>query len=135
MQGELPLGMARAGIIPAVLGRTTDRDVPIIAMLLSSTVASLLVLSGAIPGMTDVLTFMLQLTTAATVWFYFGACAAALAFGIVRPLAAVGLAFSAWVLWGSGMEALLLSIALMLTALPLYWLRSGRRPLAEQPAE
>lgn len=135
MQGELPLGMARAGIIPAVLGRTTDRDVPIIAMLLSSAVASLLVLSGAIPGMTDVLTFMLQLTTAATVWFYFGACAAALAFGIVRPLAAVGLAFSAWVLWGSGMEALLLSIALMLTALPLYWLRSGRRPLAEQPAE
>ena len=73
---------------------------------------------------------MLQLTTAATVWLYIGACAAALALGIARPFAAVGLAFAAWVLWGAGIEALLLSIGLMLTAVPLYWLRPA---LSEQP--
>jgi APA family basic amino acid/polyamine antiporter len=131
MQGEVPLGMARSGLMPAILARTSERDVPTLAILLSSAFASFLVLSGAIPGLTGVLTFMLQLTTAATVWLYVGACAAALALGVARPAAAIGLAFSAWVLWGSGMEALLLSVALMLTAVPLYWLRPQ---LAEQPA-
>ncbi len=123
MQGEIPLGMARSGLVPAFLARTSDRDVPTAAILLSSTVASLLILSSAVPGLQGVLTFMLQLTTAATVWFYFGACLAALVLGIVRPVAAIGLAFSAWVLWGAGTEALLLSIVLLATALPLYWLR------------
>ena len=106
---------------------------PVLAVLLSSGFASALVLSGAIPGLTGVLTFMLQLTTAATVWLYVGACVAAMAMGIVRIPALIGLGFSGWILWGSGTEPLLLSIVLMLTAIPLYWLR-GSRPLAEQPA-
>ena len=133
MQGELPLGMARAGLLPQLLARTNDRDVPTLAIWLSSAFAALLALSGAIPGLTGVLTFMLQLTTAATVWFYVGACAAAIAFGIARRIALIGLAFSAWVLWGSGIEALLLSLVLMLTALPLYAI-ALRRPPAKQPA-
>ena len=131
MQGEVPLGMARSGLMPAFLARTSDRDVPTAAILLSSLFASVLVLSGATPGMTGVLTFMLQLTTAATVWLYIGACTAALVLGIVRPAALVGLGFACWVLWGSGVEALLLSLGLMLTAVPLYWLRPRA---AEQPA-
>ncbi|MFM9977775.1 MAG: APC family permease [Sphingomonadaceae bacterium] len=123
MQGEVPLGMARARLMPAILARTNDRDVPTVAILLASVFASVLILSGAVPGFTGVLTFMLQLTTAATVWLYVGACAAAIVLGVARRAAVVGLAFSAWVLWGSGTEALLLSIVLMLTAIPLYWLR------------
>jgi APA family basic amino acid/polyamine antiporter len=35
----------------------------------------------------------------------------------------VGLAFGGWALWGSGVEAAGLSVVLMLTAVPLYWLR------------
>lgn len=123
LQGEVPLGMARSGLMPAILARTSERDVPTLAILLSSSFASFLVLSGAIPGLTGVLTFMLQLTTAATVWLYAGACMTALVLRIVRPAAVVGLVFAGWVLWGSGTEALLLSIGLMLTAIPLYWLR------------
>jgi len=123
LQGEIPLGMARARLMPAFLARTSDRDVPTTAVLLGSLCASVLILSGAIPGLTGVLTFMLQLTTAATVWLYVGACAAAIALGVARWAGIVGLAFSGWVLWGAGTEALLLSIGLMLTAVPLYWLR------------
>ena len=123
MQGEVPLGMARSGLVPSFLARTSDRDVPTTAILISSAFASLLVLSSALPVFSSVLTFMLQLTTAATVWLYVGACAAALALGIARPVAFIGFAFSAWVLWGSGMQALLLSVVLMLTAIPLYWFR------------
>ncbi len=122
MQGEVPLGMARAGLLPRVLARTSERDVPTVVLLLSSTFASLLMLSGAIPGLTGMLTFMLQLTTAATVWLYVGACLSALKLGIARIAALIGLAVGAWVLWGSGLKALGLSIALMLTAIPLYFI-------------
>lgn len=121
MQGELPLGMARARLLPDFLTRTNSRDVPTTAILLASVFISILILTGAIPGLDGMLTFMLQLTTAATVWFYASACLAAIKLGLVRPAAWIGLVVSGWVLWGSGMEALLLSIVLMLTAVPLYW--------------
>ena len=91
------------------------------AVLISSALGSVLILSGAVPGLTGMLTFMLQLTTAATVWLYFGACLAALKLGLVRGAAVIGLAVSCWVLWGSGLVPLGLSIVLMLTALPLYY--------------
>ena len=133
MQGEIPLGMARSVLLPAIFARTNTRDVPVVAILTSTTLASLLVLAGAVPGMPDILTFMLQLTTAAAVWFYVGACVAAVALGIARALALVGIAFSAWVLWGCGVQPLAWSVALMLTAVPLYFLRP-RRALTEQPA-
>lgn len=122
MQGEVPLGMARAGLMPQFLARTSGRDVPTLAVLVSSLLASLLILSGAIPGLTGMLTFMLQLTTAATVWLYFGACLAALKLGLARGAALIGLVVACWVLWGSGLEPLLLSIVLMLTAVPLYYI-------------
>jgi basic amino acid/polyamine antiporter, APA family len=133
MQGEVPLGMARSGLMPAFLGRTSDRDVPTTAMLISSSFVSVLVLSGAVPGMTNILTFMLQLTTAATVWLYVGACVAALVMGIARAAAAIGLGFALWLLWGSGLFALGLSIVLMLTAIPLYWLRPRAGDLGTAP--
>ncbi len=136
MQGEVPLGMARAGLLPRFLARTSGRDVPTVAVLFSSLFASLLILSGAIPGLTGTLTFMLQLTTAATVWLYVGACFTALKLGVVRSAAVVGLAAGGWVLWGSGSEALGLSIVLMLTAVPLYFFAvRGRAMSARSSAE
>lgn len=133
IQGEIPFVMARSGLLPAIFATTNRHAVPTVAITASSVLASLLVLAGAVPGMPDILTFMLQLTTAATVWFYVGACAAAWALGLARPLAVVGIGFSAWVLWGAGVPALGWSIALMLTAIPLYLFRP-RTILAEQPA-
>jgi basic amino acid/polyamine antiporter, APA family len=128
MLGEVPFGMARSGLVPAFLARTNARDVPFMAILMSSSFSTILVMSSAHPSFKSILTFMLQLTTAATVWLYVGACAAAIALRIARPAAACGLAFCAWVLGGAGIEPLLLSIALMLTAVPLYWLRP-RKPI------
>ena len=122
MQGEVPLGMARAGLLPKFLARTSGRDVPTLAVLVSSVLASVLILSGAMPGLTGMLTFMLQLTTAATVWLYFGACLAALKLGLVRGAALIGLVAASGVRWGSGLEPLGLSVVLMLTAVPLYFL-------------
>ncbi len=133
VQGEVPLGMARAGVLPRWIARTNRRDVPVAVILLSSTLATVLVLSNANRATGALYDFMLRITTAATLWLYLGACLSALVLGVRRAAAGLGLAFGLWALWGAGLEAVAWSVALMLTALPLYW--TTRRPLAFAPAE
>ncbi|QBM75429.1 amino acid permease [Sphingomonas sp. AAP5] len=123
VQGEVPLGMARAGLLPRWIGATSTRDVPVAILLVSSTLASLLVLSNATRSLGGLLDFMLRLTAAATIWLYVGACLTALILRIAPVAAALGLAFAAWAMWGAGIEAICLSVGLMLTAIPLYLLR------------
>lgn len=130
MQGELPLGMARAGLLPRWFSHVSARDVPVRALFLSSLLASVLILSNATRGAAGLLDFMLRLTAAATLWIFAGACIAALVAGISRTLAVIGLAFTAWTLWGAGFDAIAWGLALMLTALPLYWLRPAPVPAA-----
>jgi APA family basic amino acid/polyamine antiporter len=131
VQGEVPLGMARADLLPRWVGRTNDRDVPAGVLLFTSLCTTILLISCAI-GLSNILDFMLKLTAAATMWLYVGACAAALRLGIARMPAVLGLLFCGWVLVGTGLVANELCLALMVSAVPLYLLRT--RAMAEQPA-
>ena len=131
VNAELPLGMARSGLLPRWLGVTNARNVPIRQLLLSSMTSTLLILTGLSRSTGGLLDFMALVTTASNLWLYAGACVAALMLRIARPFAIVGFAFSLWVIWGTGWSAISLSIALMLTALPLYWLRGAPK----QPAK
>lgn len=132
LQGETPLGMARAGLLPAWFARVTRRDVPIGVHLLSSTLSSLLVLSNASKSLSGVFEFAALVTTCSSLWLYAAVCLGAISKRVAVPAAAIGLAFSVWAMWGAGVEAAGLSFGLMLTALPIYALR--RRSFAEQPA-
>jgi APA family basic amino acid/polyamine antiporter len=124
IQGELPLGMARAGLLPGWMKGVNRHDVSTRLLCLGSSCASILILSSAsgADGLSGLLDFMLNLTAATSLLLYSGACLTALRIGAVRPVALAGLLFCGWALWGSG-QAALLAVALMLTALPLYWLR------------
>ncbi len=123
IQGELPLGMARAGLLPRWIARTNSRDVPVTALLIASALAILLVLSNANRSTGALYDFMLRLTSAATLWLYVGICLTALVKRVSPVAAVLGLVFAGWALWGSGADAAGLSVVLMLTAVPLYWLR------------
>ena len=129
IQGELPLGMARAGLLPRWMTITNRRDVSVRLLALGSSCASVLILSSAAgsAGLGGLLDFMLNLTAATSLLLYAGACIVALRIGVVRIPAIIGLAFCWWAMWGSG-KAGLLAVALMLTALPLYWLRPKTQP-------
>jgi APA family basic amino acid/polyamine antiporter len=130
VQGEVPLGMARADLLPRWIGRTNDRDVPTGILLFTSlcTTALIMLSAGGTKGIGD----FIDLTAAATVWLYIGACVAALRLGVARIPAILGLAFCGWVLVSTGLAANEVCLALMVSAVPLYLLRT--RALAEQPA-
>ncbi len=133
IEGEVPLSMARAGLLPRWFGRVSRRDVPVRVMVLSSLLASALVLSNASATLGGVFTFAALLSTCASLWLYTAICVAALLRRVAVVTASVGLPFALFAFWGAGYEASGLSLLLMLTAVPVYLLRS-RRALAKQPA-
>lgn len=130
IQGELPLGMARAGLLPPWFARTSVRDVPVRVLLLSSALASALVLFNASRSLGGMFTAAMLLSTCATLWLYVAILVAALARRVAVVTATAGLVFTAVAFWGAGAEASGLSIVLMLTALPVYALRGAARKQA-----
>lgn len=123
IQGEVPRSMASEGLLPRWFGRTDKRDVPVGVLVLSSVLASALVMTNASKSLSGIFQFLVLLTTASTLWFYFAACVAAIRMRIAVPVAVVGAGFSIWAMWGAGVVASGLSLLLMLTVLPLYWMR------------
>jgi APA family basic amino acid/polyamine antiporter len=123
VQGEVPLGMARAGLLPRWFAKTGAQDVPVRVLIVSSIFASALVLFTASRSLSGVFEFISYLTTSTAIWFYLAICVAAIVKRQAVPAAILGVIFSLWALWGAGPEASGLSLLLTLTALPLYWLR------------
>lgn len=123
LQGEVPLGMARAGLLPRWFGRISRQEVAVRPLVLATVVASLLVMSNASKSLGGIFTFAALLTTCTALWLYVAICVAALIRRVAVPAAALGLPFTLWAMWGAGIEVSGLSLALTLTAIPLYFLR------------
>jgi basic amino acid/polyamine antiporter, APA family len=130
VQGEHPLAMVRGRLLPVTFGKTSSRDVAVGPLVAGSICCSIL-LASDLSGTGGLLTFMINLTTAATVFMYMGCCLALWVLQAGRLLAVAGIGFCVWVLIGTG-EVALFSIALMLSALPLYWW--ARRSLPKNEA-
>lgn len=133
LQGEVPLTMARAGTLPSWFGKTNQRNAPVRALILSSVLASILLLANASKGMGGLFTFMALLSTSASLWLYLAIALAAVKHRIALPWALVGTAYALWAIWGAGIDVSLLSLALMVSGLPLYW-RARRSAAPKQPA-
>lgn len=131
LQGEVPLAMARAGRLPRWLAVTDAAGTPVRALIVSSILASLLLVANSLKAMGDIFTFMALLSTSASLWLYLACAASALRLRVAVPGAALGLAYALWTLWGAGPATSGLSLLLMLAGLPLYWMAKRS---AEQPA-
>jgi APA family basic amino acid/polyamine antiporter len=134
LQSEIPLGLARAGQLPAWFGRTNAKDIAVLPLVLGSVLTCALLLIGSYRNGAALMDFMLRLTAASGLWIYAFAGLAAVKARVRPLLGALALLFSLVMVVGSGTEAALLSIVLMAAALPLYAM-TRRAALAEQPAE
>ena len=118
--GELPLGMARAGQLPAWVARVNRHDVAAVPLVIGNVLAVLLLLGSATAVGADVLAFLLKVTTAVSIWLYVVCACSAIKLGLSRAWAVAGIAFCLFVIYGAGLAAGGLAILLMLAGLPLY---------------
>ncbi len=135
VSAQLPLAAARDGVFPALFARIDAHGTPVVGVLVSSALASVLVLSNYSRSLVQVFTFSILLSTAATLlpyvvssaaWSWRGA-------GPSRAIAAAALVYSLYALAGIGSESLLWGAVLVAAGLPIYWLvrrRQGRSAVA-----
>jgi len=126
LQGELPRAMAERGMLPAWFRRTDGNGTARPGLLLGSLLSTILVVSSNSGTLGGLFTFMALLTTSSALWFYLICALAALKFRLAVPFALLALIFSLWTLVGAGVVSSVLSLALMVAGLPLYFL--AQRP-------
>jgi len=144
LQGEMPYQLARRGLFPAVLGRLSPRQTPTVGLCVSSVFVTALVLTNYGKSMTEIFTFMVLLSTTATLVLYLLCSLAVIkllsegrmptARGRAAGLAVVGVLGSVYALWaitGAGKEAVLWGLVLLATAVPVFFIMKARRQAAE----
>jgi APA family basic amino acid/polyamine antiporter len=127
LQSEIPLGLARAGLLPAWFGKTNRHDIASAPLLIGSGLTIVLLLIGGWGTGTGVMNFLIELTAVSSLWIYVFACLAAIVLGVMRVRAGVSLLVLAGILWGSGVQVVLLGTALLVAALPFYWFATRNR--------
>ena len=143
LQGELPLSLARDGLLPALVrARRTATRRPIGSTSSRACSPPLLVLVNYSRGLADLFQFMVLVTTSVTIIFYLAGALAERQAGARRagsrprpasprspPRASL---YSLWAFYGAGIEASLWSLAMTAAGVPVYLLM--RRANRSSPA-
>ncbi len=132
LQGELPRAMAADGLFFRAFGRTTARGTPVAGLLLTSGLATTLVLLNVHRTLVGVFTFFVLLATAASLFAYLASSLALLRLSArgevdvprsgvaVRILGSAGAVYSIGALAGAGHEAVLWGALLLAAGVPVY---------------
>jgi APA family basic amino acid/polyamine antiporter len=141
LSGQLPMAAARDGVLPAFLARRSRRGTPRGAIVISGAVASALIAANYTRGLVGAFTFMILLSTVATLVPYVFSSAAAVLVGRSRsgPLARAGAGtfvvasgaflYSLWAIAGSGRDAVFWGFLLLIGGIPLYVGMLLKRPV------
>lgn len=137
VQGQIPAAAARDGLFPARLA-PTDGAPPRLAVLISSLLATGLVVASYSGSLVSVFTASALLATAAALLPYLMSAAAALVLGGrlgggagAIAIAIGALCYSAWALYGTGLRALTWFAGLMAAGMVVHAARVvARRPSA-----
>jgi APA family basic amino acid/polyamine antiporter len=124
--GELLYSMALRRDMPRYFSRNNRFNAPYAAQLASVVLGLILLALNAAKGTTQLFTFITLLAADAVLYLY-SAAAIAAAIKDRKPLTTVamvvGLAFVLWAFYGSGLEAFLLSLGLLVAGGVIFLLR------------
>lgn len=140
--GQMPMAVALDGRAPRWLAATNAGGAPHIALLVSATLAALLLLLNYSRGLMGAFTFLLMMSTSLSLIYYFVSALAELRHSwrsapAWAAVALLGCVYSLFAIYGSGLEVALWGLALMSLSAPLYVLfgRSARRtPTVNRPS-
>ena len=131
IQGEIAYAMAKDGVFPRELAKTSRRNVPVRAHLLSSILLTIVVLMNYTKSMTDAFTFVLLLSTTAMLVMYLACSLAALVLQwkniapgspVFSAIAVAAAIYSVWTIYGAGGEAVFWGLVLLAGGAPVYFL-------------
>lgn len=131
IQGQMPMAAAQDQLFPKIFKKTNSKGAPAIGIFLSSLLVSVLMILNYSKGMVAAFTFMIMLSTLATILPYLlstGSFAL-----LVRKenkknkilkytIALLAFCFSIWIVIGCGLEVTLWGAALLLAGVPFYFL-------------
>jgi basic amino acid/polyamine antiporter, APA family len=118
--GELGYSMALRGDLPSAMARTRGANTPVVAQMVGSALALLLILANSSRATANLYTFIILLSTAAVIVVYLAGVLAA--WKANRPLSArsifvVAILFIAFAIYGTGLEADLWCLVLLVAGL------------------
>lgn len=132
LQGQLAQSMARDGMLAKPMAYLNDQNSPTVALVVSCIFITILLLLNVTKGLTNLYTFMVELTTITSLLFYLSAVLVYGYFayhreqGFTRSLkngliTLIGLGFCLLVFLGSGLEILVWSGVCLLAGVPIYY--------------
>ena len=130
LSAQLPMAAAHDGLFPRTFATLDAQGTPRMGLLVSTVLASLLVVANYTDSLVKVFTFSILLSTAATLLPYVASSAAWLKLGRRgRVVAVLALLYSVYALIGTGSEALIWGAVLVIAGLPLHyaWKRQASR--------
>ncbi len=133
MQGQIPMSAAHDKLFPKVFGRLNANDSPAIGIVLSSILASLLMILNYSKTLVEAFAFMITLSTLSVLTPYLFSTASYVLqtiklreTNLAGKLILAGLAFgfSLWVMVGSGREVVFWGFILLMAGIPFYvWMK------------
>jgi len=125
--GQMPMAVAADGLAPRWLARTTKRDTPYLALILSAVLGSIMLALNYARGFLDAFEFLLKMATSLGLIYYVVIALAELRYSIRSAkgwasVAVVGIGYSLFAAFGSGLEVLLWGLVLMAAGVPLYFI-------------
>ncbi len=129
LQAQVPLAAANDKLFPSIFAKVDKRSTPVAGLLISTTLATIIVLSNYTQSLIQLFAFSILLSTAAALLPYAVSVAAwikmnqkAQAYKLV--VAGLAMFYALWALKGTGNEALLWGAGLLIAGVPVYlWQR------------
>ncbi len=135
IQGQVPMAAANDNLFPKLFGQTNKNDSPIIGIILSSSLASLVMGLNFSDGLVQAFTFMMNLSTLSVLTPYLLSSISLIVLlkssqsnhlkeKIISYLAII---FCVWVIFGSGIKVVLWGFFLLILGIPLYFLLNNEK--------
>lgn len=133
LSGQMPMAVARDGLAPNILADKNKGNAPAPALLMSSGLATFLLLFNYSEGLVAAFTFLISMSTLATLMPYALSALAELRYSLNSArgwalIAVVALIYAVIAMAGAGVKTLLWGAALIAAGLPVfYWSRMQRQ--------
>ncbi len=133
IQGQMPLAMAEDSLLPPIFKKKSKRDFPVIGLIISSLLVTIVVLANFSKGLVAMFTLLILVGTFLTLIAYlFSSLTEVMVLIKHKPegwqkritrafiISIPAFAFSVWAVYGAGQEIVFYGFLLLISGMPVY---------------